>query len=94
MSAVPERYGSDAGSRDGQGAGDHDTPYEFGRKPSVDNPGLLTLRQLAALLRLRGRVQDDTASEDRAPRHALSIHGDRVWVEREQDLLQGRMEPN
>ena len=56
------------GSRDGQGAGDHDDPYHFG------NPrGFLSERALGYLLILRGRIQDarhgldDVAAEDLEP---------------------------
>ena len=51
------------GSRDGQGAGDHDQPYRFGWRPRASVPYPFNTRQFARLLVLRGRVQDiQTAS--------------------------------
>jgi hypothetical protein len=47
-----------SGSRDGVGAGDHDTPYRFGRRPSASAPFPFTTREFARLLVLRGRVRD------------------------------------
>ncbi|HET6318308.1 MAG TPA: hypothetical protein VFG86_17785 [Chloroflexota bacterium] len=44
-------------SRDGSGAGDHDQPYRFGRKPSANVPYPFNTRQYARLLVLRSRVQ-------------------------------------
>jgi hypothetical protein len=44
-------------SRDGSGAGDHDQPYRFGRKPSANVPYPFNTRQFARLLVLRSRVQ-------------------------------------
>jgi hypothetical protein len=59
------------GSRDGDGAGDHDQPYRFGWRPRASVPypprpaqrGFNT-RQYARLLVLRGRVQDGLAGQD------------------------------
>jgi hypothetical protein len=47
-----------AGSLDGAGCGDHDTPYVFGRRPRAVAPFPFTTRQYARLVVLRGRVQD------------------------------------
>jgi hypothetical protein len=44
-------------TRDGSGAGDHDQPYRFGRKPSANVPYPFNTRQYARLLVLRSRVQ-------------------------------------
>ena len=49
------------GSRDGQGAGDHDQPYRFGWRPRASVPYPFNTRQYARLLVLRGRVQDGLA---------------------------------
>src|SRR6202011_5037167 len=52
------------GSRDGQGAGDHDQPYRFGWRPRSSVPFPFNTRQYARLLLLRGRVQDSLAGQD------------------------------
>lgn len=46
-----------AGSFDGQGGGDHDQPYAFGRTPSVGAPFPFSTREFARLLILRSRVE-------------------------------------
>jgi hypothetical protein len=46
-------------SRDGDGAGDHDEPYRFGRRPSARWSYPFTERQYARLLILRGRTRDN-----------------------------------
>ena len=45
------------GSLDGSGAGDHDLPYRFGRKPSSSQPFPFSTHQYARLLILRSRVE-------------------------------------
>ena len=45
------------GSLDGSGAGDHDEPYRFGRRPRTDAPFPFTFRQYARLLVVRSRHQ-------------------------------------
>ena len=52
------------GTRDGRGAGDHDQPYTFGRRPRARYPFPFTAWQLARLLVLRGRVQDGLFGAD------------------------------
>ena len=52
------------GSRDGDGAGDHDQPYRFGWRPRASVPYPFNTRQYARLLVLRGRVQDGLAGQD------------------------------
>jgi hypothetical protein len=47
-----------SGSLDGTGAGDHDAPYCFGRRPSAGAPYPFSTRQYARLLVLRGRVRE------------------------------------
>jgi hypothetical protein len=43
------------GSKDGSGAGDHDEPYHFGRRPKADVTFPFSERQYARLLVLRSR---------------------------------------
>jgi hypothetical protein len=45
------------GTRDAAGAGDHDQPFRFGRRPSSLAPYPFSTRQLARLLVLRSRVE-------------------------------------
>ena len=44
-------------SRDGSGAGDHDSPYRFGRKPSSSATYPFSTREYIRLLIVRSRVQ-------------------------------------
>jgi len=53
------------GSRDGIGAGDHDEPYRFGLRPTVDSTYPFNSKQFARLLVLRGRAQDGEFDDDR-----------------------------
>ena len=46
-----------AGLFDGQGGGDHDKPYAFGRLPNSVATFPFTTREYARLLILRGRLQ-------------------------------------
>jgi hypothetical protein len=55
-----------SGSLDGTGAGDHDAPYRFGRRPSASAPYPFSTRQYARLLVLRGRVREMLAEADAA----------------------------
>ncbi len=48
------------GSLDGEGAGDHDAPFTFGRRPRAATPYPFSARQYARLLLLRGRVLDQS----------------------------------
>jgi hypothetical protein len=57
------------GSHDGIGAGDHDTPYRFGRRPCVSAPYPFSTRQYARLLVLRGRVREKHAKAETAGRN-------------------------
>ena len=43
------------GTKDGSGAGDHDEPYRFGRRPKMDVTFPFSERQYARLLVLRSR---------------------------------------
>jgi hypothetical protein len=47
---------------DGPGAGDHDEPYRFGRRPNARAPFPFTERQYARLLVFRSRVAERGAS--------------------------------
>ena len=49
------------GTKDGSTAADHDQPYAFGRRPTVQAPFPFNDRQLARLLILRSRRQADGA---------------------------------
>ncbi len=53
-----------AGSRDGLGAADHDTPYRFGFRPSSRWTYPFSARQYCHLLVLRGRIQDGEFGDD------------------------------
>jgi hypothetical protein len=67
MTSAQVQQQSVDGSRDGQGAGDHDQQYCFGRRPRAVSPYPFNTRQYARLLLLRGRLQDGLAGEgDRA----------------------------
>jgi hypothetical protein len=59
MSTQSDTQNPPTGPIDGQGAGDHDEPYRFGRRPNVRAPYPFTERQFARLLILRGRVRDN-----------------------------------
>jgi hypothetical protein len=55
---APETHNTfTAGTRDGQGAGDHDVPYRFGRRPTTQASFPFSTREFARLLSLRSRVQ-------------------------------------
>jgi len=53
------------GTHDGNGAGDHDLPYRFGRRPTTETPFPFSTWELARLLGLRSRVQAGLFSGDR-----------------------------
>jgi hypothetical protein len=52
------------GSLDGIGAGDHDLPYRFGRRPRSSVPYPFSTRQYARLLVLRSRVEAGLVGRD------------------------------
>jgi hypothetical protein len=56
-----ERSLQGAGSKDGSGAGDHDQPYRFGRRPTSRVPFPFTERQFAKLLILRSKLEAQAA---------------------------------
>src|SRR5947209_148971 len=82
------------GSKDGDGAGDHDQPYQFGRRPRAVAPWPFTERQFAHLLLLRGRVQDAVlaadAVADQEDAHPFALLEDGVWVASSADLFTRR----
>jgi hypothetical protein len=49
-------------TQDGEGAGDHDVPYRFGRGPRSAATYPFSMRQYARLLVLRGQVRDGLRS--------------------------------
>jgi hypothetical protein len=55
---------SEIGSLDGDGAGDHDLPYRFGRRPTSQIPFPFNTRQYVRLLVLRSRVEQRTYLAD------------------------------
>ncbi|HZS00091.1 MAG TPA: hypothetical protein VFE37_15360 [Chloroflexota bacterium] len=52
------------GSKDGNGAGDHDEAFRFGYRPSVRWTYPFNISQYSRLLILRGRVQDGEYAAD------------------------------
>jgi hypothetical protein len=54
---IQARSASIRGTLDGSGAGDHDQPYRFGRKPTSSRPFPFSTHQYARLLILRSRIQ-------------------------------------
>ena len=52
------------GSLDGDGAGDRDMPFRFGRRPNTLAPYPFSTRQYGRLLVLRGQVQDHLFGQD------------------------------
>jgi hypothetical protein len=58
------------GTLDGLGAGDHDQPFHFGRRPRAVVPYPFSTRQYVRLLVLRGRVQDGLTGADDVARAA------------------------
>lgn len=61
-----DRPAADVGTLDGTGAGDHDQPYYFGRRPRSSVPYPFNTRQYARLLILRSRIRDKPLSPDHA----------------------------
>ena len=59
-----DRLAVDVGTLDGTGAGDHDQPYHFGRRPRSSVPYPFNTRQYARLLILRSRIRDKPPSPD------------------------------
>ena len=57
----PQQSAPPDGTKDGQGAGDHDQPYRFGLRPRAESPFPFNTRQYARLLVRRGRLRDENA---------------------------------
>jgi hypothetical protein len=89
QAAAPTIQNADScGTRDGNGAGDHDAPYQFGRRPSVTAPFPFTTRQYVRLMILRSRIQDGAlGAEDCEDAHPLVFLPDGVWLASATDLL-------
>ena len=64
---------SSPSSLDGVGAGDHDLPYRFGRRPRASAPYPFSTRQYARLLVLRGRVREALGPGPAQPRAAAGL---------------------
>ncbi len=64
MQSLSETPKTQIGSLDGDGAGDHDQAYKFGRKPRAVTPYPFSTRQFGRLLVLRGRIQDGLLATD------------------------------
>jgi hypothetical protein len=60
----PQPIDTQAGTRDGGGAGDHDQPFRFGRLPTSLAPYPFSTRQFARLLVLRSRVEAGLTGRD------------------------------
>ncbi len=85
---APMQGWNPSGTKDGDGAGDHDEPYRFGRRPRASAPWPFTERQYGRLLVLRGRMADDDAyPDDRGNEHPIAFMPDGVWVANPEDLL-------
>jgi hypothetical protein len=55
---------SRGGTHDGNGAGDHDVAYTFGRRPRASAPYPFSTRQYAHLLVLRSRIEANLFGTD------------------------------
>jgi hypothetical protein len=63
MQSLPQTQQA-PGTLDGQGAGDSDQAYVFGRRPRSNATGPFTIRQYSRLLVLRSRVQAGLCGTD------------------------------
>jgi hypothetical protein len=52
------------GSQDGTGAGDHDQPYRFGRRPRANAPFPFSTAQFVRMLLLRSCIQAGLTAPD------------------------------
>ncbi len=64
LSSISSTNSLSSGTKDGQGASDHDQPYEFHRRPRALAPYPFRVRQYAHLLILRGRIEDGSFARD------------------------------
>ncbi len=60
-------------TQDGAGAGDHDQPYRFGRRPCAGATYPFSTRQFARLLILRSRAQAGLVGEEIGPGGAVPV---------------------
>jgi hypothetical protein len=82
---------AERGSHDGTGAGDHDVPYRFGRRPRADAPYPFSTRQFARLLIQRARFRlDEYRRDDRQSTDLLLFLPDGVWLASSTQLLSPR----
>ncbi len=81
MNPIPTTQ-SATSSLDGNGAGDHDVPYRFGRQPRANASYPFSTRQYARLLILRGRLRAGPIEKD-DPRgvHADVLPPDGVGID-------------
>ncbi len=64
----PQPMATVTGSHDGEGAGDHDVPFRFGRRPRAIAPYPFSTRQYARLLMLRSQAEaGPVGTDDRYP---------------------------
>jgi len=76
------------GTHDGTGAGDHDAPYEFGRRPNAHAPFPFTTREYVRLLILSSRIKDrELDPADKQDAHPIVFLSDGVWLASANDLL-------
>ncbi len=61
------------GTHDGTGAGDHDQPYRFGRRPRATATYPFSTRQYVRLLLLRSRIQAGLVGEDNVPSRTPNV---------------------
>jgi hypothetical protein len=72
-SSSASQVAADVGTKDGQGCGDHDQPYTFGRRPRVVAPFPFTPAEYGHLLALRGRVGDGLLGADDLEASGLAL---------------------
>jgi hypothetical protein len=72
-SSSASQAAAEGGTKDGQGCGDHDQPYTFGRRPRVAAPFPFTPAQYGHLLALRGRVGDGLLGADDLEASGLAL---------------------
>jgi hypothetical protein len=89
MSAPTLTQSADSrGTRDGDGAADHDTEYRFGRRPHAGAPYPFSTHQYIRLLLLRSRVQAGlVGADDCEDAHPVVFLPDGIWLASASDLL-------
>ncbi len=64
----PQPMATVTGSHNGEGAGDYDVPFRFGRRPRAIAPDPFSTRQYARLLVLRSQAEAGlVGTDDRYP---------------------------